>query len=247
MGCSPDGRNINDGCGSLHTDGLRAEVAARGADLGMAFDGDADRVIFASHTGREVNGDGVLLVAARLLGVERLRGSNGEPAVVGTVMANLGLERALAAGGIRLLRTAVGDKYVLEEMRRRDLPLGGEQSGHIILLDRATTGDGLLTALHVLEAMRTTGLDLDQLTQDLNVYPQVLVNVRVARRSALEGLPAVAAEIRRAEDILGDAGRVLVRFSGTEPLARIMLEGPDQDLIEKLAGRIADAIRKELA
>jgi len=166
--------------------------------------------------------------------------------VVATVMSNLGLERALKRHGIGLVRAAVGDKYVLEEMLRRNAPLGGEQSGHIIFRDFATTGDGLLTALRVLEAMRDSGQDLDALTAEIETYPQRLVNVRVKERRPIEDLPGVNREIRRTESEFGDAGRVLVRFSGTEPLARVMVEGPALDRVEFNAQAIAAAIRSEL-
>jgi phosphoglucosamine mutase len=245
--CTPNGRNINLGCGALDVSGLRETVLARGAHLGVAFDGDADRAIFVSRSGAIVNGDGVLLLVARSLhGQGRLSGPEGYPTVVGTVMANLGLERALGAQGIRLLRMPVGDKYVLEEMLRSGAVLGGEQSGHIIFSEYSTTGDGLLTALRVLEIMQESGQGLDELTGDLEIYPQRLVNVRIKERKPLEEMPAVVAEIRAAERALGDLGRVLVRFSGTEPLARVMIEGPDAGQVADLTGRIAAAIEREL-
>jgi phosphoglucosamine mutase len=244
---SPDGRNINLGCGALDVGELRKAVLARAAEMGVAFDGDADRAIFVSRSGKIVDGDGVLLVAARALHRQRrLTGPDGNPTVVATVMSNLGLERALDALGIRLLRTPVGDKYVLEEMLRTGAVLGGEQSGHIIFSDYATTGDGLLTALRVIEIMQASGQGLDELTQDLEVYPQRLVNVRIKSRKPLAELPAVGEEIGAAEHALGDAGRVLVRFSGTEPLARVMIEGPDLVQVEALAARIAAAIQRDL-
>jgi phosphoglucosamine mutase len=243
----PDGRNINLGCGALHVDKLRERVLTEGADLGVAFDGDADRAIFVSRKGRIVDGDGVLLTQAlRLHALGRLTGTDGQPAVVATVMSNLGLERALAAHGIRLLRTPVGDKYVLERMRRKGIVLGGEQSGHVIFLDYATTGDGLLTALRVLETMVDRRAGLDELTAELEIYPQSLVNVRVKSRKPLSELPAVTKEIRAAEQAFGDAGRVLVRFSGTEPLARVMVEGPELSQVEAFAARIAGVIEREL-
>jgi phosphoglucosamine mutase len=243
----PDGRNINLNCGALHVDKLRERVLAEGADLGVAFDGDADRAIFVSRKGRIVDGDGVLLTQAlRLHALGRLNGSDGQPAVVATVMSNLGLERALAAHGIRLLRTPVGDKYVLERMLRKGIVLGGEQSGHVIFLDYATTGDGLLTALRMLETMVDRGAGLDELTAELEIYPQSLVNVRVKSRKPLSELPAVTKEIRAAEQAFGAAGRVLVRFSGTEPLARVMVEGPEISQVEAFASRIAGVIEKEL-
>jgi phosphoglucosamine mutase len=239
--CSPDGRNINLHCGSQHLELLRAKVLETGADLGVAFDGDADRALFVSHSGKIVDGDAVLLLTALPL---HARGRLTE--VVATVMSNLGLERALKSHGIALVRTAVGDKYVLEEMLRRNAPLGGEQSGHIIFRDYATTGDGLLTALRVLDVMRSTGLDLDRLTEEIEIYPQRLVNVRVRERRPLHELHRVAQEIRRTESEFGDAGRVLVRFSGTEPLARVMVEGPAIDRVEFHADAIAAAIRGEI-
>ncbi|HLH38918.1 MAG TPA: phosphoglucosamine mutase [Bryobacteraceae bacterium] len=239
--CSPNGRNINLNCGSLHLQTLRARVLETGADLGIAFDGDADRALFISHSGKIVDGDAVMWINARPL---HARGKLSE--VVATVMSNLGLERALKRDGIGLVRTPVGDKYVLEEMIRRGAPLGGEQSGHVIFREYATTGDGLLTALRVLEVMRDSGKDLDALTADLEIYPQILVNVRVKQRRALADLHAVNREIRRAESEFGEAGRVLVRFSGTEPLARVMVEGPELARVEHFANSIADAIRGEL-
>ena len=247
LGCSPDGRNINLCCGALHLEALRDEVRREGAGLGVAFNGDADRAIFVARSGKIVDGDAVLLVVARSwLAKGRLTGPEGTPTVVATVMSNLGLERALTARGIRLLRTPVGDKYVLEEMLRSGALLGGEQSGHIIFLDCATTGDGLLTALRVIEIMRESGLGLDELTEELEIYPQRLVNVRIRNKKPLSKLPAVLAEIRAAEEAFGPAGRVLVRFSGTEPLARVMVEGPELAQVEGFAARIARAIQREL-
>ena len=244
---SPNGRNINLDCGSLHIDSLRAEVLKDGADLGIGFDGDADRALFISHSGKFIDGDAVMLITGIYLHrTGRLAEADGKPVVVSTVMSNLGLERALAAHGIEMLRTPVGDKYVLEEMLKRGARLGGEQSGHIIFRDYATTGDGLLTALRVLEVLRETGKSLDELCAELIVYPQILVNVRVKERRPLDQLPAVQAAILDAERGFGDTGRVLVRFSGTEPLARVMVEGADRGLVESTAHRIADTIRLEL-
>jgi len=239
--CAPDGKNINLDCGALHVESLRKRVLETGATLGVAFDGDADRAIFVSHSGKIVDGDGVLLVAAC-----RLQSTRGLKEVISTVMSNLGLERALTRHGIGMVRTPVGDKYVLEEMIRRDAMLGGEQSGHVIFREYSTTGDGLLTALRVCEAMRSSGRDLDELTAELEIYPQRLVNVRVKERRPLEDLAVVKEEIRRMESEFGGAGRVLVRFSGTEPLARVMVEGPKLDRVEHFAESIAAAIRSEL-
>ncbi|MBN2564863.1 MAG: phosphoglucosamine mutase [Candidatus Eisenbacteria bacterium] len=247
IGCQPNGRNINLDCGALHLDSLCRAVLDRGADLGVAFDGDADRAIFVSRSGRVVNGDAVLLICGRWLHERRLlNGSDGQPVVVSTVMSNLGLEKALAAHGIRMVRTPVGDKYVLEEMVRLGAALGGEQSGHVIFRDHATTGDGLLTALRVLEVLRSTGQDLDSLAEDLKVFPQKLVNIRVASRRPLEELPSVRDEIRLAEQVLGQSGRIVVRFSGTEPLARVMIEAEDAAQVDLYTERIAAAIRREL-
>jgi phosphoglucosamine mutase len=245
--CAPDGRNINLNCGSLHLEVLRAAVLAESADVGVAFDGDADRALFVSKAGKVVDGDAVLLVTARYLKDQGwLRCDEGPPTVVATVMSNLGLERALSSHGIRLIRTPVGDKYVLEEMIRIGAVLGGEQSGHVIFHQFATTGDGMLTALRVFEVMRASGQGLDELTSELQIYPQRLVNVRVRERKPLEDLPAVKAAIRDAEKSFGASGRVLVRFSGTEPLARVMVEGPDLERVEKFANHIASEIRAEL-
>ena len=241
INCAPDGKNINLNCGALHVDALRKRVLETGATLGVAFDGDADRAMFVSHSGKIVDGDGVLLLCAR-----RLQTTRGLKEVVSTVMSNLGLERALTRHGIGMVRTPVGDKYVLEEMIKRDALLGGEQSGHIIFREFATTGDGLLTALRVCEVMRTSGKDLDELTAELEIYPQLLVNVRVKERRPLEDMATVKEEIRRMEAEFGETGRVVVRFSGTEPLARVMVEGPKLDRVEHFAESIAAAIRSEL-
>jgi phosphoglucosamine mutase len=239
--CSPDGKNINLHCGSQHLESLRERVTETRADLGVAFDGDADRAMFISHSGKVVDGDMVLLVTALPL---HARGHLKE--VIATVMSNLGLEVALRRHGIGLVRTPVGDKYVLDEMVKRDAPLGGEQSGHVIFRDYATTGDGLLTALRVLEVMRASGRDLDALTAEFTSYPQLLVNVRVKERRPLAELDSVNAGIERAHGEFGDSGRVVVRFSGTEPLARVMVEGPTLDRVTYHAHAIADAIGKEL-
>jgi len=240
--CSPDGKNINLNCGSLHLDTLRQKVLETGADFGVAFDGDADRALFVSHSGKIVDGDAVLLICARRM---HARGELRE--VVATVMSNLGLERALGRHGIGLVRTPVGDKYVLEEMIRRDCPLGGEQSGHVIFRQYATTGDGLLTALRVIEVLCESKSNLDELTAELEVYPQLLVNVKVRNKRPLDELARVNEEIRRAESEFGGAGRVLVRFSGTEPLARVMVEGPEIARVKHFAHSIAAAIESELS
>lgn len=243
IAASPDGRNINDNCGSLHLAHLKEAVLRHGVSFGVAFDGDADRALFVSGSGKIADGDAVLLIMGRALAASgRLKGDM----LVATVMSNLGLERALAASGIRMLRTPVGDRYVLEEMLRTGAVLGGEQSGHVIFLEHATTGDGLLTALLLLDTVRRTGRGLDELADGLEVFPQRLVNVRVKTKRPLEELAGVRDEIRAAEESFGGAGRVLVRFSGTEPLARVMVEGPDLERVERFAGRIAASIQSEL-
>lgn len=236
----PNGRNINLHCGALHTEGLQAAVLAAGADFGMAFDGDADRAILVARSGKIVDGDAMLLVLARAM---KAAGHLKEDTVVATVMSNLGLEKALERAGIRMVRMPVGDKYVLEEMVRLGASLGGEQSGHVILREFATTGDGMLTALRTIETARAAGTGLDELTADLRVFPQKLVNVRIREKKELTEVPSVAREIEHVETAFAGTGRVLVRFSGTEPLARVMVEGEDAQQVESFSARIADAIR----
>ena len=240
---APDGRNINLDCGALHVDALARRVVAERADFGVAFDGDADRAIFVGRSGKIIDGDAVLYLAARAL---HAAGELPGNLVVATVMSNLGLEKALEGEGIRLLRTPVGDKYVLEEMVRVGAALGGEQSGHVIFRRYATTGDGMLTALRVLEIARCAGTGLDELTASLPVYPQRLRNVLVREKKPFASLPSVSAEIQRWEEIFGASGRILVRYSGTELLARVMVEGPDLERVEDSTARIAAAIEKEI-
>jgi phosphoglucosamine mutase len=237
---APDGRNINLHCGALHTAALEAAVPAARADFGVAFDGDADRAILVSRSGTVMNGDAMLLVLARAM---KAAGHLNGDTVVSTVMSNLGLEKALERAGIHMVRVPVGDKYVLEEMVRRGASLGGEQSGHVILREFATTGDGILTALRVFETALAAGVGLDELTADLRVYPQKLVNVRIRQKKELLEVPSVAREIAHVETAFAGAGRVLVRFSGTEPLARVMVEGPNQEQVDSFSARIAEAIR----
>ncbi len=239
----PDGRNINLDCGALHVERLREAVLASGANAGVAFDGDADRAMLISPSGRVIDGDAMMLIAARRLQAD---GHLAGGIVVSTVMSNLGLEKALQRLDVTMLRTPVGDKYVLEEMLRRGASLGGEQSGHVIFREYATTGDGMLTALKILETCAREHASLDELAAGLTVFPQLLVNVRVKARKPLEQLPQVVSEIRACEEALDGSGRVLVRFSGTEPLARVMVEGPDQAEVESWAARIASAISREL-
>ncbi len=211
FGSSPDGRNINLGCGSTHPETLASEVRALGLRVGVAFDGDGDRAIFVDHLGQIVDGDAVLLMCARQLKAEgRLKGN----AVVATVMSNIGLEVGLRDSGIELVRCAVGDKYVMEELIARGLVLGGEQSGHIIFADQMYTGDGLITALNVLRTIATTGRELADLAGQLQRFPQVLVNVRVRRRTELRDIPEIADVMTGIEGRLGSQGRLLVRYSG---------------------------------
>jgi phosphoglucosamine mutase len=209
----------------------------------VAFDGDADRAIFVARSGRIIDGDAVLLMTARAM---KAAGHLTGDTVVATVMSNLGLEKALARDGIRMLRTPVGDKYVLEEMVRLGAALGGEQSGHVIFREFATTGDGLLTALRVLEIARRAGVGLDELTADLRVYPQKLVNIRVREKRDLAQVPSVNREIQLAEETMAGSGRVLVRYSGTELLARVMVEAADQAHVDTFTEAIAESIRREI-
>ena len=243
IGASPNGRNINLDCGSLHLDNLRKRVLESGADLGVAFDGDADRALFVAGSGQIVDGDAVLYLAGTHL---KKAGELPADMVVATVMSNLGLQKALESKGITMLRTPVGDKYVLEEMVKRGAVIGGEQSGHVIFLKHATTGDGLLTAIRVLEIVRDSGTSLEALVAEIKNFPQKLVNIRVKVRRPLSELDSVQTEIAAAEKEFNGSGRVVVRFSGTEPLARVMIEAKTDADVDKWTKRIADAIRAEL-
>jgi phosphoglucosamine mutase len=240
---APDGRNINENCGSLHLDGLQRKVLEEGAGFGVAFDGDADRALFVDARGRLVDGDATLWVMARHL-QERGRLAGG--CVVATVMSNLGLELALRSRGLRLLRTDVGDKYVLDELLQTGCEIGGEQSGHIIFPAVSLAGDGMITTLMLLRAVRESGRELHELTEGFMRLPQTLVNVRVREKLPLLEVDEIARRVRETERALGDRGRLLLRYSGTEPVARVMIEGEQQDEIERLAGRLAEAIRQSL-
>jgi len=243
IGDQPDGRNINLDCGSTHPQRLARTVVERGCQMGVAFDGDGDRAIFVDASGRIADGDAVLLMCGTQLQREgRLRGD----AIVATVMSNIGLEIALRDRGIDLVRCAVGDKYVMEEMLLRDLSLGGEQSGHIIFSDYLFTGDGLCTALNVLRTVALSGRSFADLAADLTTYPQVLLNVRVREKVDLGTVPAVAAAIERVESRVAGQGRLLVRYSGTEPLLRVMLEGKDEREIRAWAQEIVDVVGDHL-
>ena len=243
IGDAPNGRNINLDCGSTEPDGLAAMTLDSGAALGVAFDGDADRAVFADETGAIRDGDAALyLWATHLEGRGRLE----PPRIVATSMSNLGLERALAEAGIAVVRCDVGDRVVVETMRREGVVLGGEQSGHLIHLDLGTTGDGLATALQIAALVHGSGRAMSELLAPFRRYPQVLLNVRVERKPAFEELPAVMAAAERVQRTLGADGRLVLRYSGTEPLARVMIEGPEQELIDSLAGELAAAIRAEI-
>lgn len=239
----PDGRNINAGCGALHPEKLRSAVLEHNAWCGVAFDGDADRAMFVSQRGKLIDGDHVLFIIGRDL---KQRGHLPHSEVVATVMSNLGLEVALRRHGIALVRTAVGDKYVLEEMIRRQALLGGEQSGHVIFHEHATTGDGVLTLLMLLDVMLREGAGLDELSEEFEVFPQRLVNVRFTIKRPLEEQETVQAAIGACQSEFGETGRVVVRFSGTEPLARVMVEGPTEARVDHHANAIAAQIAAAL-
>lgn len=244
VGDAPDGRNINQACGSTHPARLAAAVVSNQCRLGVAFDGDGDRAILVDQQGQVVDGDALLLMlGAHYQEQGRLTGNT----VVATVMSNLGLELALRKRGITLVRTSVGDKYVMEEMLKSGFVVGGEQSGHVILAEHLFTGDGMATALAVMRVMAESGRELADLADELVTYPQTLMNVRVRTRVDLESVPAVSDAMARVRAALGDHGRLLVRYSGTEPLLRIMIEGQDQATVQAWAEEIADAVRNTLA
>lgn len=242
VGIHPDGRNINAGCGSLHLEGLQERVVKEKASMGVAFDGDADRALFVCENGRVVNGDGVLLAAARYL---KSQNSLKNQSVVATSMSNLGLERALAREGISLARAAVGDRYVLEEMLKSGNNLGGEQSGHIIFLDDSPAGDGLLTAVKIASLVALNG-SLQQLVAGLKDYPQVIVNVKVKSKPPLQSLPEVAEALAHAQAALRENGRVVLRYSGTEPLVRVMVEAEHAADVDRFSSSIAEAVRRAI-
>lgn len=240
---APDGRNINRGCGSTEPEELAAAVLAGDYHLGIAFDGDADRALLVDERGEVRDGDAMLyLWASRLADHGRLQPAR----IVATTMSNLGLERALARHGVGIERCGVGDREVVETLRREGLRLGGEQSGHLVHLDLSSTGDGLLTAVHMAALIAADGKPLSRQLEAFRRYPQILVNVRVREKVDLASLPTVAAANRRVEEALGSDGRLVLRYSGTEPLARVMIEGPEQAMVDELAHHLADAIRAEL-
>lgn len=239
----PDGRNINEGYGSTHPEEMASRVGGGTATLGVAFDGDADRALFADEAGKVRDGDAILYLWSRALAD---RDELPQRSIVATSMSNLGLEVALRKSGIEIVRCDVGDRVVVETMRDRELLLGGEQSGHIVHLGLATTGDGMLTALHVARLVLESGKPLSELLQGLPRFPQILQNVRVSRKPDLFSIPSVAAKAEEVEQRLGDEGRLVLRYSGTEPLARVMIEGPDQETIEDLAQQLIDTIEEEI-
>jgi phosphoglucosamine mutase len=244
IGSDPDGLNINEGVGSTHLAPLQTAVVEHGADLGIAHDGDADRCLAVDAQGRVIDGDQIMAILALSL---KNRGRLTDDTLVVTVMSNLGLKRAMADHGIRVIETPVGDRYVLEALAEHALALGGEQSGHIIFSEYATTGDGILTGLQVAAEMVRTGRSLAELANVMTVFPQVLLNVRGVDRTALEGHPVVAEAVAAAEAALGDSGRVLLRASGTEQMVRVMVEAADQVTAESVAARLADVVREQLA
>jgi phosphoglucosamine mutase len=242
MGVSPDGRNINAGCGSLHLDGLQKRMLTERAQLGVAFDGDADRALFVCETGKIINGDGVLLAVARhLKSQNKLKGDR----VVATSMSNLGLERVLVREGIALARTNVGDRYVLEEMLRSGNVIGGEQSGHVIFLDDSPAGDGLLTAVKIASLVSMHG-KIESLVEGLKDYPQIIVNVKVKSKPPLDSLPEVSRALAEAQSALGENGRVVLRYSGTEQLARVMVEAEHDADVQRFSQSLASALRSSI-
>jgi phosphoglucosamine mutase len=243
---TPNGRNINDGCGALHPSHVAAEIQRRPGyfDLGITLDGDADRALFSDAEGNVVNGDAVLLIAAREM---KARGALVNNTVVATTMSNMGLEKALAASEIQMLRADVGDKYVLEQMIKTGATLGGEQSGHVLFMDGdSTTGDGLLTALRVMEVIARSKKSLHELTRDFKVFPQRIRNVKVREKIPMHDLPTVAAAILAAERELDGNGRVVVRYSGTEKLARVMIEADSEELMHKHVDAVANALQSAI-
>jgi phosphoglucosamine mutase len=244
IGAEPDGLNINDGVGSTHLDNLAAAVLEHGADIGIAHDGDADRCLAVDAAGQVVDGDQIMAILALAMAE---RGTLAERTLVATVMSNLGLRRAMAENAISMLETAVGDRYVLEALGEHQLSLGGEQSGHVIMTSFATTGDGILTGLHLVAEMARTGKSVAELASVMTVFPQVLVNVRGVDHHSLGADPVIAAAVREAETELGDSGRVLLRPSGTEPMVRVMVEAEHQEVADGIAQRLADLVRERLS
>lgn len=241
IGCSPNGKNINDGCGSTCPALLQSTVTALGADLGIAFDGDGDRLVMVDHEGALVDGDQLVY----LIAMSRLAEGSLKGPVVGTVMSNLGLEKAIRQHGIEFHRVGVGDRHVLAALKEHGGIIGGETSGHVICLDKTTTGDGIISALQALAAVQQAGKPLADLTQNMQRYPQKLVNVRVSKRVDVDGHPAIEAAVRDAEKTLGENGRVVLRASGTEPVIRVMVEARDAAMVDALTAQLADVVATE--
>jgi phosphoglucosamine mutase len=244
IAADPDGLNINDGVGSTHLDVVAAAVVAHGADIGIAHDGDADRCLAVDAQGNVIDGDQIMAILALSM---KERGRLKNDTLVATVMSNLGLHKAMEKHGIKIIQTAVGDRYVLEGLAEHDAALGGEQSGHVIMTEYATTGDGILTGLHLVAEMARTGKTIAELASVMTVFPQILVNVRGVNHRALGGNAAIDAAVAAAEVELADTGRVLLRPSGTEPMVRVMVEAADQATADRLAHHIADVVKAELA
>lgn len=243
IGVEPSGMNINDGCGSLYPKKLQELVLEKKADIGIAYDGDADRAIFSDELGREVNGDQIMAMCAIEM---KKQGRLKNNILVTTVMSNMGLDIAMKGAGIDVIKTKVGDRYVLEEMLKKDCNLGGEQSGHIIYLDYNTTGDGVITTLQILALMNNTGKKLSELSLCMTIFPQILLNVRVKEKKELSSILEVSKVIKDCEDKLKDRGRILVRYSGTEPVARVMIEGENEGKIKIMAEEIAGTIKEAI-
>jgi phosphoglucosamine mutase len=242
IGCEPNGLNINDNCGSTKPNNLIAKVLEQQADLGIAFDGDGDRVVMVDHKGEIVDGDELIYIIAQ----SRLAANPSPTPIVGTLMSNLGMEQALNQLGIPLLRAQVGDRYVMEMLTEHKGILGGENSGHIICLDRTTTGDGIVAALQVLEQMHETGKSLHELKSGMQKYPQILLNIKVAQKVNLAEIPAIQKSVAAAEQVLGKNGRILLRASGTEPLIRVMVEGSDEKTVTALAQQLAEDVKNAI-
>jgi len=244
IGADPDGYNINDGVGSTHLEPLAAAVLKHGADVGIAHDGDADRCLAIDAAGNVVDGDQIMAIIALSM---KDRGLLRENTLVATVMSNLGLKVAMAEHGITMVETKVGDRYVLEALNERGLSLGGEQSGHVIMSDFATTGDGILTGMHIMAEMARTGKTLAELAAVMTVYPQIMINVKGVDRSGLAANEAIRAAVVAAEESLGENGRVLLRASGTEPLVRVMVEATEQSTADRIANELAEIVREQLS
>jgi phosphoglucosamine mutase len=242
IGCEPNGLNINDNCGSTKPNNLIAKVLEQQADLGIAFDGDGDRVVMVDHKGEIVDGDELIYIIAQ----SRLAANPSPTPIVGTLMSNLGMEKALNQLGVPLLRAQVGDRYVMEMLTEHKGILGGENSGHIICLDRTTTGDGIVAALQVLEQMHETGKSLHELKSGMQKYPQILLNIKVAQKVNLAEIPAIQKSVAAAEQVLGKNGRILLRASGTEPLIRVMVEGIDEKTVTTLAQQLAEDVKNAI-